>query len=56
MKTTKDANGAEIAYANPLVAAGYPAGTIPSKGATGAKRPHRHHRNHRRHEYHNDVF
>jgi prepilin-type N-terminal cleavage/methylation domain-containing protein/prepilin-type processing-associated H-X9-DG protein len=33
VKTTKDASGAEIAYANPLVAAAYPAGTIPSKGA-----------------------
>jgi prepilin-type N-terminal cleavage/methylation domain-containing protein/prepilin-type processing-associated H-X9-DG protein len=34
VKTTKDKNtGAEIAYSNPLVAAGYPAGTIPSKGA-----------------------
>ncbi len=33
VKTSKDKNGAEIAYANPLVAAAYPAGTIPSKGA-----------------------
>jgi prepilin-type N-terminal cleavage/methylation domain-containing protein/prepilin-type processing-associated H-X9-DG protein len=34
VKTKKDASGAEIAYSNPLVAAAYPAGTIPSKGAT----------------------
>jgi prepilin-type N-terminal cleavage/methylation domain-containing protein/prepilin-type processing-associated H-X9-DG protein len=33
VKTSKDALGAEIAYANPLVAAAYPPGTIPSKGA-----------------------
>jgi prepilin-type N-terminal cleavage/methylation domain-containing protein/prepilin-type processing-associated H-X9-DG protein len=33
VKTKKDALGAEIAYSNPLVAAGYPPGTIPSKGA-----------------------
>jgi prepilin-type processing-associated H-X9-DG protein len=33
VKTTKDASGAEIAYTNPNVAAAYPAGTIPSKGA-----------------------
>jgi prepilin-type N-terminal cleavage/methylation domain-containing protein/prepilin-type processing-associated H-X9-DG protein len=33
VKTSKDSTGAEIAYANPLVAAAYPAGTIPSKGA-----------------------
>jgi prepilin-type N-terminal cleavage/methylation domain-containing protein/prepilin-type processing-associated H-X9-DG protein len=33
VKTKKDANGAEIAYSNPIVAAAYPAGTIPSKGA-----------------------
>jgi prepilin-type N-terminal cleavage/methylation domain-containing protein/prepilin-type processing-associated H-X9-DG protein len=33
VKTTKDSFGAEIAYANPLVAAAYPAGTTPSKGA-----------------------
>jgi prepilin-type processing-associated H-X9-DG protein len=33
VKTKKDSNGAEIGYANPLVAAAYPSGTIPSKGA-----------------------
>jgi prepilin-type N-terminal cleavage/methylation domain-containing protein/prepilin-type processing-associated H-X9-DG protein len=33
VKTAKDASGAEIAYSNPLVAAAYPPGTIPSKGA-----------------------
>jgi prepilin-type N-terminal cleavage/methylation domain-containing protein/prepilin-type processing-associated H-X9-DG protein len=33
VKTSKDKNGAEIAYANPLVAAAYPPGQIPSKGA-----------------------
>jgi prepilin-type N-terminal cleavage/methylation domain-containing protein/prepilin-type processing-associated H-X9-DG protein len=33
VKTTKDGSGAEIAYTNPLVAAAYPPGTIPSKGA-----------------------
>jgi prepilin-type N-terminal cleavage/methylation domain-containing protein/prepilin-type processing-associated H-X9-DG protein len=33
VKTKKDALGAEIAYSNPLVAAAYPVGTIPSKGA-----------------------
>jgi prepilin-type processing-associated H-X9-DG protein/prepilin-type N-terminal cleavage/methylation domain-containing protein len=33
VKTSKDSLGAEIAYANPLVAAAYPQGTIPSKGA-----------------------
>jgi prepilin-type processing-associated H-X9-DG protein len=33
VKTTKDSLGNEIAYANPLVAAAYPAGTTPSKGA-----------------------
>jgi prepilin-type N-terminal cleavage/methylation domain-containing protein/prepilin-type processing-associated H-X9-DG protein len=33
VKTTKNSSGAEIAYTNPLVAAAYPAGTIPSKGA-----------------------
>jgi prepilin-type N-terminal cleavage/methylation domain-containing protein/prepilin-type processing-associated H-X9-DG protein len=33
VKTSKDASGAEIAYANPLVAAAYPPGTTPSKGA-----------------------
>ena len=33
VKTKKDALGAEIAYSNPLVAAAYPTGTIPSKGA-----------------------
>jgi prepilin-type N-terminal cleavage/methylation domain-containing protein/prepilin-type processing-associated H-X9-DG protein len=33
VKTTKDATGAENGYTNPLVAAAYPAGTIPSKGA-----------------------
>jgi prepilin-type processing-associated H-X9-DG protein len=31
VKTAKDANGAEIAFANPLVAAAYPG--VPSKGA-----------------------
>jgi prepilin-type N-terminal cleavage/methylation domain-containing protein/prepilin-type processing-associated H-X9-DG protein len=33
VKTTKNANGFAIAYTNPLVAAAYPAGTIPSAGA-----------------------
>ncbi len=33
VKTLKNAAGAEIAYANPLVAAAYPPGTVPSKGA-----------------------
>jgi prepilin-type N-terminal cleavage/methylation domain-containing protein/prepilin-type processing-associated H-X9-DG protein len=33
VKTKKDSSGAEIAYSNPLVAAAYPAGTVPSKGA-----------------------
>ncbi len=33
VKTKKDTSGAEIAYSNPLVAAAYPPGTIPSKGA-----------------------
>jgi prepilin-type N-terminal cleavage/methylation domain-containing protein/prepilin-type processing-associated H-X9-DG protein len=33
VKTKKNASGAEIAYSNPLVAANYPVGTIPSKGA-----------------------
>jgi prepilin-type N-terminal cleavage/methylation domain-containing protein/prepilin-type processing-associated H-X9-DG protein len=33
VKTVKNAAGAEIGYSNPLVAAAYPAGTIPSKGA-----------------------
>ena len=33
VKTTKDANGAELAYSNPIVAAAYPAGTVPNKGA-----------------------
>ena len=33
IKTTKDTLGAENGYANPLVAAAYPTGTIPSKGA-----------------------
>jgi prepilin-type N-terminal cleavage/methylation domain-containing protein/prepilin-type processing-associated H-X9-DG protein len=41
VKTTKDANGAEIAYTNPLVAAAYPAGTIPSKGALRQNGPTR---------------
>jgi prepilin-type processing-associated H-X9-DG protein len=33
VKTKKNATGAEIAYSNPLVAAAYPPGTVPSKGA-----------------------
>ncbi len=33
VKTTKDSLGAEIAYTNSIVAAGYPVGTVPSKGA-----------------------
>src|SRR5262249_20879963 len=33
VKTRKDTLGAEIAYSNPLVAAAYPPGTVPSKGA-----------------------
>jgi prepilin-type N-terminal cleavage/methylation domain-containing protein/prepilin-type processing-associated H-X9-DG protein len=33
VKTVKNASGAEIGYANPLVAAAYPAGAVPSKGA-----------------------
>jgi prepilin-type processing-associated H-X9-DG protein/prepilin-type N-terminal cleavage/methylation domain-containing protein len=33
VKTTKDASGAEVGYVNPLVAAAYPPGTVPSKGA-----------------------
>jgi prepilin-type N-terminal cleavage/methylation domain-containing protein/prepilin-type processing-associated H-X9-DG protein len=33
VKTLKNASGAEIGYANPLVAAAYPPGTLPSKGA-----------------------
>jgi prepilin-type N-terminal cleavage/methylation domain-containing protein/prepilin-type processing-associated H-X9-DG protein len=41
VKTSKDANGAEIAYANPLVAAAYPPGTIPSKGAMRQNGPTR---------------
>jgi prepilin-type N-terminal cleavage/methylation domain-containing protein/prepilin-type processing-associated H-X9-DG protein len=34
IKTVKNPAGAEIGYANPIVAAAYPSGTIPSKGAT----------------------
>jgi prepilin-type N-terminal cleavage/methylation domain-containing protein/prepilin-type processing-associated H-X9-DG protein len=41
VKTTKDANGAEIAYTNPLVTAAYPPGTIPSKGAMRQNGPTR---------------
>lgn len=33
VKTTKNATGTEIAYTNSIVAAAYPNGTIPSKGA-----------------------
>ena len=33
VKTSKDINGVEIGYSNPLVANAYPLGTIPSKGA-----------------------
>jgi prepilin-type N-terminal cleavage/methylation domain-containing protein/prepilin-type processing-associated H-X9-DG protein len=33
VKTTKNANGVEIAYANPIVAAAYAPGYVPSKGA-----------------------
>jgi prepilin-type N-terminal cleavage/methylation domain-containing protein/prepilin-type processing-associated H-X9-DG protein len=39
VKTAKDASGAEIAYANPLVAAAYPG--IPSKGAMRQNGPTR---------------
>jgi prepilin-type N-terminal cleavage/methylation domain-containing protein/prepilin-type processing-associated H-X9-DG protein len=41
VKTTKDATGAEIAYTNPLVAAAYPPGTVPSKGAMRQNGPTR---------------
>jgi prepilin-type N-terminal cleavage/methylation domain-containing protein/prepilin-type processing-associated H-X9-DG protein len=41
VKTRKDAFGAEIGYSNPLVAAAYPAGTIPSKGALRQNGPTR---------------
>jgi prepilin-type processing-associated H-X9-DG protein/prepilin-type N-terminal cleavage/methylation domain-containing protein len=41
VKTTKDASGAEIAYTNPLVAAAYPPGTVPSKGAMRQNGPTR---------------
>jgi prepilin-type processing-associated H-X9-DG protein len=41
VKTVKNASGAEIGYANPLVAAAYPAGTIPSKGAMRQNGPTR---------------
>ncbi len=41
VKTLKDSNGAEIAYANPLVAAAYPTGTVPSKGALRQNGPTR---------------
>jgi prepilin-type N-terminal cleavage/methylation domain-containing protein/prepilin-type processing-associated H-X9-DG protein len=41
VKTVKDALGAEIGYSNPLVAAAYPAGTIPSKGALRQNGPTR---------------
>ena len=41
VKTTKNGAGAEIGYSNPLVAAAYPAGTIPSKGGLRQNGPTR---------------
>ncbi len=41
VKTVKDSSGAEIGYANPNVAAAYPAGTVPSKGAMRQNGPTR---------------
>ncbi len=41
VKTAKNSSGAEIAYTNPIVAAAYPAGTIPSKGAMRQNGPTR---------------
>lgn len=41
VKTSKDAFGAEIAYTNSTVAAAYPTGTVPSKGAMRQNGPTR---------------
>jgi prepilin-type N-terminal cleavage/methylation domain-containing protein/prepilin-type processing-associated H-X9-DG protein len=41
VKTLKDGSGSEIGYTNPLVAAAYPPGTAPSKGAMRQNGPTR---------------